>query len=279
MDRRPRCCRSPRRRRRAGSRSISAQRRRSTRSGSTASPAPFLKRLALEGERRSRALDVARARRRCSTFPPRRLRAGHRCVHARRRTGISGLPGTTRTAGGCHCRRVVRARRLVERVRSTPGAASTLPFEREPSEPGRSRYRIRLPGRVSSSRRAEARQSAGGHVFRHCHRHRIAIRWRAKLPRSTLGTRDADAAWCATVSTASDLRMPDRAAERNPRSSSQIDDGSNPPLEMSRILLQLAELPWIYFESRRRGIRGALRRPCRRAAVTTISRRCGGRST
>ena len=62
--------------------------------------------------------------------------------------------------------------------------------------------------------------------------------------------------------TASALRIPIRPP-REAQLDLVVDDGSNPPLEVSRLRLEMAELPWIYFEgppgstTARYGARGA----------------------
>jgi hypothetical protein len=120
-----------------------------------------------------------------------------------------------------------------------------MPFERRPSEPGRSRYRIRLPA-ARLPIVALNLDVAPGHVFREVavSESRFAGTEAAPvvLGRGTLvRVLRADAA-------AESLRV--RIA---PPAEAEIDltveDGNNPPLDLRKVSAVFAELPWIYFEA------------------------------
>ena len=88
-------------------------------------------------------------------------------------TATSGSHGTTRTARECRCRRLSPHARL---KRSTPRrhrSIAPVAFEARPSEPGKSRYRIRLPGAHLPIVALEL-NIGGGHVLRRATVNRVA---------------------------------------------------------------------------------------------------------
>ena len=137
------------------------------------------------------------------------------------------------------------AARLVSAGALPPRLQVPLQFERRRSEPGRSRYRIRLPGprlpvteiQLSSGRRnvlrdariTEARLSGDEMV--------PAVLGTATLRREMLGDLEA-----AAMSIAIE---PPREAQLD----LVIEDGNNRPLDLTGITAVFAYLPWIYFES------------------------------
>ena len=117
--------------------------------------------------------------------------------------------------------------------------------ERRPSEPGRSRYRLRLPG-AGLPIVAVRLEVGAGHVFRTASVSEARLDGAHASPtvlgRDTLVRIERDGA------TAAALRVriaPPREAELE----LAIDDGSNPPLDLRGVSIELAELPWIYFEA------------------------------
>jgi hypothetical protein len=135
--------------------------------------------------------------------------------------------------------------RLSSNVSGPPQAPIDVPVERESSEPGRSRYRIRLPGPRLPAIALEV-QAAGGHVFRTATVIESRFTGGEAAP-LTLGTATLSRVVRDGVE-ASDLVVriePPAEAEVQ----LQIDDGSNAPLEITRVLLHLADLPLIYLES------------------------------
>ena len=118
----------------------------------------------------------------------------------------------------------------------------TLPFERRPSEPGRSRYHVTLPG--SRLPLVALRLDAGGtYVFR-----------------SVSVTEPRLGAWqAAPVTIGQALLVRDRSAGSELRvaieqpSQAELDvlveDGDNPPLDLRGLSGEFAELPWIYVDA------------------------------
>jgi hypothetical protein len=119
-------------------------------------------------------------------------------------------------------------------------------FDKRPSEPGRSRFRIRLPGpRLPAV--ALHIEAAGEHISRdgyvteqrvHGSEAAPAILGRAKLTRVT---RDGVAV--------SDLRIP-IAAPAETELDLVVEDGDNPPLGITAVRLELADLPSIFLDSK-----------------------------
>jgi hypothetical protein len=130
---------------------------------------------------------------------------------------------------------------------AAPRQASTTPvvFERRASEPGRSRFHIRLPGARLPIVALDL-DVAAGHVMRNVEvyetRHTGGQAAPALIGRATL--RRVEQGSLA----ASSLRVSSEAP-REPALDIVVDDGDNPPLELRGIVARFAELPWIYFES------------------------------
>jgi hypothetical protein len=128
-----------------------------------------------------------------------------------------------------------------------PSAPLTTPvtFERRPSEPGRSRFHLRLPGgRLPLA--AITLDVAGGRILRDAEVYEArltggeaapALLGRSKLKRVEQG-----------ALTASALRVPIEAPVEADLDL-VVDDGDNPPLDVRGIAAEFAELPWIYFEA------------------------------
>ncbi|PYQ67962.1 MAG: hypothetical protein DMF53_00800 [Acidobacteria bacterium] len=139
-------------------------------------------------------------------------------------------------------------------VRATdPGRAARVPvaFERRPSEPGKSRFRLRLPAarlpvvaldldvaggpggpllRAATVAAGRLRQGDGGEIAP------------ARLGETILRRAVRDGL------SAADLRIPVSQPEGADLELT-VDDGSNPPLELAGVAAELAPLPWIYFEA------------------------------
>jgi hypothetical protein len=128
-----------------------------------------------------------------------------------------------------------------------PPPAAAVRVERRPSEPGKSRYRIRLPGAKLPIVALEL-EVGGGNVLRDARVTETRLSNREMTP-ALLG----DATLRRSVrgnATAQNLRIP-----LSPPSEAElelvIDDGSNPPLDLIGINAAFAPLPFIYFESER----------------------------
>jgi hypothetical protein len=140
---------------------------------------------------------------------------------------------------------VISARKAV--LETAPAAPLTAPieFERRPSEPGKSRYHLRLPGPHLPVEALDL-TIGGGYVLR-----------RAVITESRLSNgRMAPVIIGATILrrivqgdlSATALRIP-IAKPDEPELDLTIDDGDNPALDLKGVTAVFDELPWIYFES------------------------------
>jgi hypothetical protein len=137
------------------------------------------------------------------------------------------------------------AARLVERTGTASPVSARAVFERRASEPGKSRFRIRLPGSHLPVR-ALRLQVTGGHVLREA----VVTEGRLEggevkpheIGRATL--RRAEQGDAAAEEMNIEIQRPS-----GPDLELEVDDGSNPPLPLSAVFAELSPLPWIYFES------------------------------
>jgi hypothetical protein len=143
---------------------------------------------------------------------------------------------------------------LPQAVRARSVGADAIPFEplktsvtvqRRTSEPGMSRYRLRLPA-AGLPIVALTLDVGPGHVFRR------ATVSEARLGNSVAAPVELGGARLSRVErdgvSVSGLRIP----IQRPRESELelvVDDGNNPPLDLKEVSIELAELPWVYFES------------------------------
>ena len=135
--------------------------------------------------------------------------------------------------------------RLAGTAPSPPPLITALSVERRASEPGRSRYRVRLP-RAGLPISALTFDVGGGHVYRTVTVSEARLAG-AEVAPATIG-RGTIARVTRSGATASQLRVavtPPREAELEV----VIDDGNNPPLDLKGVAAEFAELPWIYFEA------------------------------
>jgi hypothetical protein len=225
----------------------------------TGLPAPFLKRFRLEGGGDRSRWTVLVAEGTLFDLPDESLRqldvaipAGDfRYLRLTWNDAASGrlpLPGEV-------------AARLVRPVDPGPPARVPVAFERRPSEPGKSRFRLRLPaarlpvvaleldvpGGPGGPLLREAAVSqghlAGGNLAGH--RGETTEITPVRLGEATLRRAVRDGL------SAADLRIPLSAAERpdGPDLELTVEDGDNPPLPLAGVTAELAPLPWIYFEA------------------------------
>jgi hypothetical protein len=120
-------------------------------------------------------------------------------------------------------------------------------FVRRPSEPGKSRYRIRLPGAKLPIVELELRVD-GGNVLREARVTETRLTDREMTP-ALLG----EATLRRSVrgnATAANLRIP-LTSPSEAELELMIDDGNNPPLALTNIMVVFAPLPYVYFESER----------------------------
>ena len=203
---------------------------------------PFLKRVKLEGsgDREHWTLLVAEGT--VFDLPEERLR----------QTELRFTPGSYRyirltwddTKSGRLPRPSAAAARQVLAAAPPPLLTAALTFERRPSEPGRSRFRVRLPGGHLPIVALDL-DVALGYVLRD------AAVFEARLSGSGVAPVALGQATLRRVVrgdlSASSLRIP-----IEPPTEAQLDldvnDGANPPLDLKGVTAAFAELPWIYLE-------------------------------
>lgn len=122
-----------------------------------------------------------------------------------------------------------------------------VPFERRPAEPGVSRFQVRLPGPRLPLRAVLLTVAGEGPLAREAQVSEPRLRNAGLAPRALGhgGLRRAQ----ALGATASDLRIPLETPE-GAELDLRVQDGDNPPLELTQVQVELEPQPWIYFESR-----------------------------
>jgi hypothetical protein len=140
---------------------------------------------------------------------------------------------------------VVSARKAAQEAAPAAPLTAPIEFERRPSEPGKSRYHLRLPGPHLPVEALDL-TVGGGYVLR-----------RAVITESRLSNgRMAPVIIGATILrrivqgdlSATALRVP-IAKPDEPELDLTIDDGDNPALDLKGVTAVFEDLPWIYFES------------------------------
>jgi hypothetical protein len=210
-------------------------------------PAPHLKRLALEGSGDREHWTMLVAEGTVFDLPDEELR----------QNTLGFTPGTYRyfrvtwndtNSGRVPSPRAVSARRVAT-ASPPPAATVSTSFERRPSEPGVSRYQVRLSAARLPFVALEldiGTAVGGGHVFRRAvvseSRFSDVEAAPVELGRAMLARIVRDGA------TASALRVP-IATPTEAELELTIEDGANEPLELKAVTGILAELPWIYFEA------------------------------
>lgn len=120
-----------------------------------------------------------------------------------------------------------------------------VPFERRPSEPGRSRYRISLPGARLPVAFVELSVAAGNVD-------RVAAVYEARLERAEAVPVQLGAATMRRTERGALAAAALRIAVSQPTETQielVVEDGSNLPLAIDAIFAVFAELPWIFFQS------------------------------
>ena len=140
---------------------------------------------------------------------------------------------------------IVRARSVpTDRVIYQPLTAA-VGVEKRPSEPGRSRYRLRLPA-AGLPIVAITLDVGAGHVFR------SAAVTEARFERTQAAPAILGREMLARIErdgvTAAALRIP-ITPPRESELELIIEDGNNPPLDLRGAGIECAELPWIYLEA------------------------------
>jgi hypothetical protein len=205
-------------------------------------PAPYLKRVTLEGSGDRTRWTMLLAEGTLFDLPSENLV----------QDALAFTPGAYRylriifddtNSGRVPAPRLVRARRISP---ATPPPAAAIPatVERRASEPGVSRYRVRLPA-ASLPAIALDVEIGGGHVYRQ------AIVTESRFAGAEAAPVRLGSATLARVTrdgvTAASLRIPiDAPSEAEIEL--RVDDGANAPLDLRGASVVLAQLPWIYFE-------------------------------
>ncbi|MBK8480259.1 MAG: DUF3999 family protein [Proteobacteria bacterium] len=205
--------------------------------------APWLKRVRLEGSADRRHWVVLVESATLFDLPDERLRrrelafaAGAfqylRLAWDDRSSALLGLPR----------RAAVRAVRAAE---GSPPLRASLPFTRLRAEPGRSRFRVRLPAARLPIEALEL-EGAKGDLLRLAWVLESRIRGGALAP--VLLGRAVLRRAVRGDSAAADLRIP-ISAPSGRELDLVVDDGNNPPLALATLQAVFTPQPWIYFES------------------------------
>jgi uncharacterized protein DUF3999 len=126
-----------------------------------------------------------------------------------------------------------------------PPIRAALPFVKRPSEPGKSRFHIPLPGPHLPLTGIEV-EVESGNVYRQAAitEPRFANGEVVPVPVGSGGLKRAE----RNGAVASEMTVPVAGIEGRELDLA-VDDGSNPPLVVSRLIGVFAPQPWIYFES------------------------------
>ena len=135
--------------------------------------------------------------------------------------------------------------REVGRTMAPPSLTTPLAFERRPSEPGRSQFRLRLPSARLPIVALDV-DIGGTHVLREATVYEPRLVGGQVVP-NPLGTSVLRRVVRDDIAAAS-LRIP-IAEPAEPMLDLVIDDGNNPPSDIRSVTAVFGELPWIYFES------------------------------
>ncbi len=225
----------------------------------TGLPAPFLKRFRLEGGGDRSRWTVLVAEGTLFDLPDERLRQLDVAIPAGDFRYLR-LTWNDAASGRLPLPVEVAARRALP-VDPGPPARVPVAFVRRPSEPGKSRFRLRLPAARLPvvALELDVPGGPGGPLLRAAtvSQGHLAGRYLTsnqggmteitpvRLGEATLRRAVRDGL------SAADLRIPLSAAERpdGPDLELTVDDGNNPPLPLAGVTAELAPLPWIYFEA------------------------------
>jgi hypothetical protein len=206
-------------------------------------PAPFLKRVQLEGggDRTRWALLVAEGT--LFDLPEQ----GLRCLELEFQPGeyrYLRVSWDDRTSGRVPMPASVAARQVVT-GQAPPLLRIAVSFERRGSEPGVSRYRLRLPG-PSLPVTAIELGCGGGDILRTAYVTQAQLSGSEVVP-VQLGSGVLRRALRGDLA-AAELRIP-ISTPSEAELELVVIDGNNPPLDLESVSAVFAQLPWIYFES------------------------------
>jgi uncharacterized protein DUF3999 len=139
--------------------------------------------------------------------------------------------------------------RLVQPADPGPPVRVPVSFERRPSEPGKSRFHLRLPAARLPVVALELAVPGNGPLLRRATvtEGRLASGAGAEILPVRLGEATLRRAMRGGLS-AAELRIP-LTLPQGPDVELTVDDGNNPPLQLAGVTAELALLPWIYFEA------------------------------
>jgi uncharacterized protein DUF3999 len=130
-------------------------------------------------------------------------------------------------------------------IQPPPPLTTPVAFERRASEPGRSRFRLRLPGGRLPIVALDV-DAGGGHIYRE------ARVFQAQLSGAQLVPMQLGSAALRRVVrdgvVAAAMRLP-IAPPTEAQLDLEVDDADNPPLDLRGIMAVFAQLPWIYTEA------------------------------
>jgi uncharacterized protein DUF3999 len=170
-----------------------------------------------------------------------------------RQTTVSFIPGSYRylrltwddTRSARIARMPVVSAREVTTASPAPPRTTPVAFERRPSEPGRSRFRLRLPGgRLPLA--ALTLDVAGARILRDAEVVEARLTGVEAAP-AAIGRGTLKRVEQGDIAAAA-LRLPIEAPVEA-QLDLVVDDGNNPPLDLRGVAAEFAELPWIYFEA------------------------------
>jgi hypothetical protein len=206
-------------------------------------PAPFLKRLALDGSGDRRHWTRLAPEATLFDLPDSNLRQIELSFPAGLfrylRVSWDDASSARVPLPGSALARIVRADAAARSALSAP-----LAFARRASEPGASRFRLRLPA-VALPAVALRLHVGGGNLLRRARVTEARLAGECTAPfalgEATLRRTVRD------VLAADELRVP-LEAPATAELELEVDDADNPPLDLQAVELELAELPWIYLE-------------------------------
>ncbi len=205
---------------------------------------PFLKRLVLEGSGDREHWTLLAGEGTVFDLPDQGLRQ----IDVPFPTGIYRYVRVTwddRNSGRVPVPSSVHARQLTGVV-PPPPLTARMTVERRGSEPGRSRYRVKLPAAHLPITAIDVMVPPDVHVFR------PAFVRESRL--SGLNVQPADLGRGRLTQVARDgvvagaMRIPIEAPSE-PEIDLVIEDGNNPPLDVTGVSIVFDDLPWIYFEA------------------------------
>lgn len=136
--------------------------------------------------------------------------------------------------------------RIVSQVLPAPTLTTAVIVERRPSEPGRSRFHLRLPGARLPIVALDL-DVAPGHLMRNAEVYEARLTGAEATP-ALIGRGALKRVEQESI-TAEALRIHIQMPVE-PELDLVIDDGNNSPLDLRGVTARFAELPWIYFESK-----------------------------